>query len=1236
MARPNYGPQTKQRTRRLLTALLTYANDDWETEIRLPIRTHWQTERQLVVRTKIRFLVELTAQDTYPGKLTAEQVREALKRLQDFVGILEDNRPVTQGSEDWHFTLKLWHRQQERTANLQKFDSEWEQRRSLKSKQATHEVQTSHRIPRQDWADAPEVSVFHGRTNELKTLEDWITAKKIRTALILGMGGVGKTALTIKAAEQIQSQFDAVIWRSLRNAPPIDRLLADLIQFLTAPDRPLAATLEGQIIQLLEGLRQTRCLIMLDNLESVLQGSDRTGAYRTGYEGYGQLLRSVSETQHQSCVLVTSREQPRGLIKGRHAVRVLSLPGLTPAEGKALLQAEGLSVANPLAPLLVERYAGNPLALRLAVPTILERFQGRIGQFLEYGAIVFGDISDLLDQQFDRLSALENQVMMAIAVNREPIALASLQQDFLPPISPQTLLETIDSLYRRSLIEQSIVNGSVTESATEDGMALLNFTQQPVVMEYVTQRLIDQMTEEILTLTIDQFDRQFLLNAQARDYIQSTQIQFLLKPIAERLQQQFGNQPNTVHWLNQYLTQIKSTATQKTGYAAGNLLNLLWVMGADLSGYDFSRLAIWKVYLQGMQLHRVNFQQADLSKSVFTQISGDILAVVFNPNGTLLATGIDRSILLWQIADSQQRFSLEGHNAWVTAIAFSPTSKILASGSHDQTVRLWNLETQVCHQVLQGHTSWVQAIAYNPTGTLLASGGNDKEIRLWQTQTGECIQILRGHTSRILSVLFHPQEPMLISSSSDRTVKLWNVESGQCLRTFEIAVNWALALAVHPEENAIVTANDQEKVQFWDLATGTPIGELFNYQTLVWAVAYRPDGQQIVTAGEDKTIRIWDAATKDCLKVLSGHRDRVWLVRFSPDGETIASASDDQTIKLWDRQTGQCWKTLKTYSHEVLSVALSPVDRCLASSCSDGIIRLWNLETLTCMRQLRGHTQGVTAIACEKNLLISGSDDCTVRLWNIQTGNCLHQLEGHTNWVQTVCFSPDGQKGLSGSHDQTLKLWDIATGTCLRTFQGHNHRVKAVAFHPDGTLLSSASDDQTIKLWEPETGECLDTLQGHIDWVLAIAFSPCGTWLASASGDRTVKLWDLQSRECLDTFEAHQNRVRSVAFSPDGRWLASGGEDAVIYLWDLRTGTCGHRLSGHTQIIWSLIWSPDGQRLISGSEDGTIRVWQPETGDCVQVLRSDRPYEGMNIANATGLTDTQRATLKALGAVEQF
>jgi WD40 repeat protein len=66
----------------------------------------------------------------------------------------------------------------------------------------------------------------------------------------------------------------------------------------------------------------------------------------------------------------------------------------------------------------------------------------------------------------------------------------------------------------------------------------------------------------------------------------------------------------------------------------------------------------------------------------------------------------------------------------------------------------------------------------------------------------------------------------------------------------------------------------------------------------------------------------------------------------------------------------------------------------------------------------------------------------------------------------------------------------------------------------------------------------------------------------------------------------------------------------------------------------SVAFSPDGQTLVSGGQDGAIKLWEVETGKFLKTLRADRPYESMNITGATGLTEAQKATLKALGAVE--
>lgn len=146
MARPSYGPEAKKRSHHLFTALLDYANDELNCDemtldaLRPQIQTHWQTEQRLVVRTKVRFLEALTKLANTP--LSSEQIKEALRRFEDFLEILDDNRPNKGGSEVWHFTLNLWHKRSDRSANLRRFEQEWEHRRPQKSKQVTSEKES--------------------------------------------------------------------------------------------------------------------------------------------------------------------------------------------------------------------------------------------------------------------------------------------------------------------------------------------------------------------------------------------------------------------------------------------------------------------------------------------------------------------------------------------------------------------------------------------------------------------------------------------------------------------------------------------------------------------------------------------------------------------------------------------------------------------------------------------------------------------------------------------------------------------------------------------------------------------------------------------------------------------------------------------------------------------------------------------------------------------------------------
>jgi hypothetical protein len=266
---------------------------------------------------------------------------------------------------------------------------------------------------------------------------------------LLGMGGIGKTSLSVKLGQQIQENFEYVIWRSLREAPPIKPVLANLIQFLSEQQETqvnLPESLSDRVSRLLDYLRNHRCLVILDNLESILRSGTRVGQYVEGYEEYGEFLRLIGEATHQSCLVLTSREKPKELasMEGEALpVRSLQLPGLQIVDGQEIVKVKGLSAAEDEWVAMIERYGGNPLALKIVATTIKDVFNGNITEFLQQETTVFGDIRDVLDEQFERLSTLEKNIMYWLAINREPIALSQLQEDMVSPIPPVKLLESL-------------------------------------------------------------------------------------------------------------------------------------------------------------------------------------------------------------------------------------------------------------------------------------------------------------------------------------------------------------------------------------------------------------------------------------------------------------------------------------------------------------------------------------------------------------------------------------------------------------------------------------------------------------------------------------------------------------------------------------------------------------------------------------------------------------------------
>lgn len=349
-----------------------------------------------------------------------------------------------------------------------------------------------------DWGEAIDVSQFCGRHAQLATLEQWVMQDCCRLIAIAGIGGIGKTMLVTRLAQQLADteQFDLVVWRSLRQAPPFVDFLTELMCAFD-PEQTQVRTLNVTMRQLLQQLRVSRCLLVLDNVETVFSSKKLVGTYRPGYEGYGWLFQQFSEAQHQSSILLTSREIPAEVAVSSSPsapIRLLRLEPLSIEEGKTILAAKGLKIPaeQPQVRELIELYQGNPLALKMVAEPLKDLFDSNIAAFLAQETLLFKDIRDLLAQQFDRLSWLEEQVMYWLAINREAVTAEQLQAD-LPLVSLTKLRDALISLDRRSLIEK--IKPTSTNSYALTSLDGVSYTQQPLVMEYVTERLIEQVTE---------------------------------------------------------------------------------------------------------------------------------------------------------------------------------------------------------------------------------------------------------------------------------------------------------------------------------------------------------------------------------------------------------------------------------------------------------------------------------------------------------------------------------------------------------------------------------------------------------------------------------------------------------------------------------------------------------------------------------------------------------------------
>ncbi len=1092
--------------------------------------------------------------------------------------------------------------------------------------------------PRVDWGDAPDVASFYGREWELDLLSEWVVEERCRVVSVLGLGGIGKSTLATQVMHRVAEGFEVVIWRSMRDVPTCEALLDSCLQVL-APQAlsDVSASPERRQDLLLDCLRSRRVLLVHDNLESFLEEGEDSGRMRAGDEGFVQVLRRIAETEHRSCLLLTSREEPSDLVPlegSRAPVRALRLARLDAEACRQLLEEKGVAGSTSEQLRLIEAYAGNPLALKIVARTIVELFGGQIGPFLEQGEVVFGGVRELLDEQYARLSAVEQSVLLWLAILREPVSLQELQAVLGVPLPRPQVLEAVDSLRRRSLIERGKLPGS--------------FTLQSVVMEYVVAQLIAEVTSEMKQGRLSRLIEHSLELAPSKDYVRQTQQRLIVTPILADLRNTYPRRSALEEHLLALLDRLRERADHAQGYGPANLLALLRELRGHLRGLDLSQISLRGAYLQGVEMRDTTLSRATLQETIFTESFDPPWSVATSPNGDYWAMGSRRGgARVWRDGGKILNLAWQAHTAAVQALAFSPDERALATGSWDGTIKVWNLENGALLWLGQ-HSSSIQRLAFTPDGRTLASGGDDAAIRLWDAYTGMHLQTLSCQGSAIYALTWSPDGGLLAGCSFDGSIHLWEVQGAQVIHpgtatrllTGHSGPVWSVAFA--PDGRTLASGSFDRTVKLWDVERLEVRETLAGHTAPVNAVAWSPDGSLLASGSRDQTIWLWDVEQGTYRTALHGHTAVVHALAFTPDGHNLLSGSEDGTLRVWDVERGQCTRVIQGYAVTLYDVAWSPDGTRLASAGSDTLVTIWESDGRTPPRLLRGHSWMAYGVAWSSDgrLLASSGLDNAVQVWDAITEAIVQTLHGPNHFDTSffgVEWSPDGRFLAGGSYQQEVQVWEASTGTRRWVGRGQPTTIRRVAWSPDGTRLASCGYDGSVILWEASDGTQQARLQGHRGMVMSVAWSPDGTSLASGGGGRgsgELFVWDARSGELLHALSELSEIVYALAWSSTGTMLVSGGSDGMLRWWDVERGECVHTRRAHQGTVQSLKVSPDGRSLASCGDDGAINIWELENSEHLRTLLRDRPYERLDITGIRGLTQAQKASLRALGAIE--
>lgn len=619
-------------------------------------------------------------------------------------------------------------------------------------------------------------------------------------------------------------------------------------------------------------------------------------------------------------------------------------------------------------------------------------------------------------------------------------------------------------------------------------------------------------------------------------------------------------------------------------------------------------------------------------------------------------------------------------------------------------------------ETLRGHRDSVTAVAFSPDGKLLAStspGIADMSVRVWDVRTGRQLRAIYPNGRPRLNAKGPPSAgPPPPGSNGPVGHKPVYLKKGQLPPGAVTGRRLPNYVTFSPDGKQLLVALDSGGIEFYDVATGRLVNKIGAADDHFSRIHFSANGRVALVTGGGPAL-LADTATSRVIRALPlpGKSDQAFDSDISPDGHFAAVAGPDG-YALWNAQTGRLVKHIAAGSGN--AVAFSPTGSALAFGGHNGRIALMDPRSGRMLRTIANIAPaGPNRISWSPDgtRLAAALTDGTARIWSATSGQQLERFAGHRCCVIAAAFSPDGRLLATGAEDHKVNVWS-STGNALATVQAARGKVTGLAFAANGDLAITASG-RNVAFWKPggaphafpgighargvtvsrdgrmlatsgpgARADLIDSVSGHTVRALhaaspvrAVALDAQGARVALATAHGTHvfsaragtpvsaqdapvpvsqvqfvpgrnamiealmnvgqegggALWlkSLQSGVLLARASS-PGPFTAVAVSPTGSPVAAVARaDPGIRILDPKLNDV-RELLGHVSDVNALAWSSDGDLLASGGADGTVRIWDPATGDELRSIQHGAPVDAV----AFNRTGTRLAFGDQSGSVE--